>query len=148
MAERSELGEPTIEFGIPQTDGKERTPSRARMVRDIAVFQGKLALDGLRDGMLVPVSIAAGVLGLVSRNQRATRVFYDVLRFGQRTERWINLFQPVCGEEVQDALDHLEDVRARLSARGALDAELTERLDAIEKTLRDIRGADFFRYRR
>lgn len=83
-----DLGEPTNAYGVSEADDETYdAPTRAEMARDIAVFQGKLVVDGLRDGMLMPITLAAGVVGLVSKNQRATPMFYDILRFGQRTER-------------------------------------------------------------
>ncbi|MEM6733338.1 MAG: hypothetical protein AAF658_17395, partial [Myxococcota bacterium] len=144
-----DLGEPSIEYGLPDetVDGDE-TPSKAKMVRDIAVFQGKLVVDGLRDGMLMPVTLAAGVLGLVSKNRRATRVFYDILKIGHRTERWINLFHPVAGAEIENALERIRRVRDTLETRGQLDAELEESLDDVEETLENLTNPDFFSYPR
>ena len=37
---------------------------RLDLVRDIAVFQAKLIVDGLRDLMLVPASLIAGIMSL------------------------------------------------------------------------------------
>ena len=65
---------------------------RRTLIRDIAVLQVKLVVDGLRDFILVPISLVAGIMSLVkSRDEPATE-FYDLLRMGRRSERWINLF--------------------------------------------------------
>ena len=47
---------------------------------------------GLRDVILVPISLVAALLGLVVGGSDPGRYFYQVLNFGRRTEYWINLF--------------------------------------------------------
>jgi hypothetical protein len=77
--------------------GSTRTPApevsdRWEFLRDVLVFQMKLFLDAIRDLMLSPVSIVAGVIDLISGHEPPGRYFYRVLAFGGRTETWINLF--------------------------------------------------------
>lgn len=67
-------------------------PDRWTLIRDTAVFQLKLAVDGFRDFLLMPVSFGAAVLDLLGVGPRAGRQFYDLLKAGQKTEHWINLF--------------------------------------------------------
>ncbi len=67
-------------------------PDRWQMIRDVAVFQLKLAVDGLRDLLLSPVSLLAALADLVLGREGAGGRFYEVVRFGRRTERWIDLF--------------------------------------------------------
>ncbi len=74
------------------SDGEHRDKSRLRLVLDVFVFQFKLAADGLRDVLLSPLSIIAAVMGLVAGGDDPYRYFRDLLRFGRRTEVWINLF--------------------------------------------------------
>jgi len=62
------------------------------LIRDALVFQLKLAVDGVRDLLMMPVSIGAAVLDLLGVGPRAGRQFYDVLRLGGKTDEWINLF--------------------------------------------------------
>jgi len=70
----------------PAADG------RMALVRDVAVLQFKLIVDGLRDFLLVPVSLIVGLIGLLEGGARPGREFYRLLRVGRRSERWINLF--------------------------------------------------------
>ena len=70
----------------------ERSQSRSRLLWDVFVFQFKLAFDGFRDVVLVPVSIIAGLMGLLIGGNEPARYFRQVLRFGRRTEYWLNLF--------------------------------------------------------
>ena len=70
----------------------DRNRSRLQLVLDVLVFQFKLAADGLRDVLLSPLSLIAGIMGLVAGGDDPYRYFRDLLRFGRRTEIWINLF--------------------------------------------------------
>ena len=65
---------------------------RRTLVRDIAILQVKLVVDGLRDFILVPVSLVAGIMSLVKSGDEQATEFYDLLKMGRRSERWINLF--------------------------------------------------------
>ena len=71
----------------------EEANVRWTLVRDIAVFQAKLIVDGLRDLVLVPASLVAGIISLLSGEdgQPGTQ-FYRLLGVGKQSERWINLF--------------------------------------------------------
>jgi hypothetical protein len=67
--------------------------SRTVFLRDVAVFQGKLMLDGLRDIILFPVSFLAAAVDCLSRDASTGRHFYEVMHFARETERWVNLFE-------------------------------------------------------
>ncbi len=62
-------------------------------VRDLVIFQIKLALDGLGDLVLAPVSAVAFVLDLIT-GRKERRLFYSVLRAGERWDRWLSLYRP------------------------------------------------------
>lgn len=66
--------------------------SRWDLFRDIAVLQVKLVVDGIRDFALVPVSLVFGFVSLVKGGERPGSEFYELLRVGKRSEKWINLF--------------------------------------------------------
>lgn len=85
-------------------------PDRWTLVRDIAVLQVKLVVDGLRDFILVPVSLIAGIVSLVKMSDKSQSEFYNLLRIGKKSERWINLFG--AAERVPapaDERDHFPD---------------------------------------
>ena len=65
---------------------------RFPVFRDVVVFQAKLLVDGLRDLLISPVSIMAALVDLLVPGDDGGKRFYSVVRFGRRTEAWINLF--------------------------------------------------------
>ena len=118
--------------------------TRWELIRDIAVFQLKVGIDALRDLALVPVSLVAGLVDLVSGGDRPGRLFYDVLEAGRRTEDWINLFgdldnEPTSQKEGQAEEPVIDSVVARLEnliveqyERGGMTASAK---DAIDRSL-------------
>ena len=63
------------------------------LARDIAVLQVKLVVDGLRDLVLVPASLIAGLVSLAkTRDGEPGDEFYRLVSVGKQSERWINLF--------------------------------------------------------
>lgn len=75
-----------------QSIDKDSGVDRWTLIRDIAVLQVKLVIDGLRDIVLVPVSLVAGLISLVKGGEKSSSEFYDLLKIGRRSESWINLF--------------------------------------------------------
>lgn len=70
----------------------QRHRSRLGLIWAVLVFQAKLIVDGLRDLVLVPVSLIAALLGLLAGGDEPDRYFLKILRLGRRSEIWINLF--------------------------------------------------------
>ncbi|MEO0614691.1 MAG: hypothetical protein AAFY69_01010 [Pseudomonadota bacterium] len=66
--------------------------TKSEMVRDAIVFQIKLIVDGLRDFILIPVSLIATAISLFKPGAKSGSEFYEVVAFGRRTEKAINLF--------------------------------------------------------
>ncbi len=63
------------------------------LIRDAAVLQVKLIVDGLRDFLLVPASLIAAVVSLATtKDGRPGPHFYQLLALGKQSERSINLF--------------------------------------------------------
>ena len=96
------------ELSAPPAEGLDRPALREELaeseeegvttevlVRDLIIFQIKLLLDGLKDVILSPLSIAAVVWDLIpSRKGPRGRTFYQVLRIGERFDLWLNLYNP------------------------------------------------------
>lgn len=75
-----------------ETKDAEVESERWILIRDMLVFQFKLIADGFRDLVLLPVSLVAGLISLVGKGSSPGPEFYDLLRLGRRSDRWINLF--------------------------------------------------------
>jgi len=75
-----------------QLPSDDRQSGRWILIRDIGVLQLKLIVDGLHDLVLVPISLVAGVVSLAKSGRGGGTEFYDLLRLGRKSERWINLF--------------------------------------------------------
>ncbi len=81
-------------------DEPEPVPSRWTLLRDALAFQLKLFVDGIRDVVMMPISIGVVVLDLLGVGPHPGQNFYKLLEVGRRTEHWINLF----GSSGSDAL--------------------------------------------
>jgi hypothetical protein len=84
--------------------------SRLNLVWDVSVFQFKLVMDGVRDLLLSPISMAAAIYGLVAGGDDPARYFRRLMRLGRRSDRFINLFGHGSGAGTSDELmDGLRD---------------------------------------
>ena len=121
---------------------QESLPDRRMLIRDIAVFQVKLAIDGLRDLLLVPVSLFTGLVSLLRGGNKPGSEFYDLLKLGARSERWINLFEaanhmhgPLTDDD-KFAVDDVDELVSRVESfvvdeyrKGGVTAQAKVRLD-------------------
>jgi hypothetical protein len=76
---------------LPQPHADERW----RFLRDVVVFQLKMAVDNLRDFALMPVSLGAAVLDLVFKGEREGALFYKVLQWGAHSEKIIDVYSAI-----------------------------------------------------
>jgi hypothetical protein len=65
---------------------------RVKLMREAAILQLKLLADGIRDAILIPVSLLSALIGLVEGGKDCDEKFRRVVKLGRRSERWINLF--------------------------------------------------------
>lgn len=79
--------------------------SRSITVRDFAIFQFKLFLDGIKDLVAFNLSIVAILLDFISGRGKRPRLFYSVVRASERFDKWINLHSVV---ELMDERDSEE----------------------------------------
>ncbi len=63
-------------------DTQKTTDERWRFWRDVLVFELKMFIGNLRDLALMPVSVVAAMIDLVSKGEREGSLFYRVLRWG------------------------------------------------------------------
>ena len=72
--------------------GDTDTSNRGALIRNAFVFQLKLMADGLRDLVLLPVSLIATLIGVLRSSDDPEREFLQVIQLGRESEKWINLF--------------------------------------------------------
>jgi hypothetical protein len=121
------------------------------LLRDVAVFQFKLIVDGLRDLVMVPVSLFAGLLSLVTgADGKPNSQFYDLLEMGKQSEQWIDLFgamrhAPADRKQrvrfpdarMDDILDNIEAFVISEEKRGGMTAQARERFEKALRGLQD-----------
>ena len=118
---------------------------RWTLIRDIGVLQVKLVVDGLRDIVLVPASLIAGIISLAtSTDGKPGTQFYRLLAWGKESEHWINLFGAVKNspESIQQSASFgdrdIDDIVGRLETlvvdevnRGGMTSQAKARLEKI-----------------
>jgi hypothetical protein len=120
---------------------RQRGPS---LLRRLIVFQLKLAVDGLKDLVLSPLSIASVVLGYLFSPGDAAAPFRRVMRLGRRMDAWIDLFGDAEDGSDRDTrernadgmIDTLEALVREEYERGGGLAGLQDRLGALRRRRR------------
>lgn len=134
-----------------QPEKPEMQPELWMLIRDVAVLQVKLIVDGLRDLLLVPASLIAGVISIAKVKDGVPGTeFYELVGVGKRSEQWINLFGAlknappgVVPDEVSGDTD-IDDIVSRVEAfvvdeyrRGGVTAQARDSVQqAMEKMRR------------
>jgi hypothetical protein len=122
-------------------------PDRWQLIRDLVGFQIRLALDGIRDLVLSPISIIASVIGLIASPDNPGKYFNRLLEFGRKSDVWINLFgasHHYDREGDQDADSHssdayikkLEEMLVAEYQRGGVVKNLKDRTDKLINQIR------------
>ena len=110
-----------------------RPQGRVRLLIDVVVFQVKLAMDGVRDLVLIPVSMIAALLGLVFGGDEPQRYFEQLLDLGRRSDRFINLFNQHKPTEETSSDSMLEPLKQHLIEKSS-ESPVTNRVsDAIDQ---------------
>ena len=126
---------------LPQ--GESSHPPLWTLIRDIAVLQVKLIVDGFRDLILLPASLIAGVISLSkTKDGKPGSEFYTLVNVGRQSERWINLFGAIrnAPPDVKDDKHFgdadIDEIVSRVESfvideykRGGITAQAKERID-------------------
>jgi hypothetical protein len=132
------------------TPAENEAPHSPRwtLIRDLAVLQAKLIVDGFRDLVLLPASVIAAIISLSrSENGIPGPEFYKLLVAGKHSEHFINLFgalrnappdidpQDIAGgAEMDDIVSRVESFVVDEYKRGGVTAQAKSRIDeALEK---------------
>jgi len=139
-------------------ENNESHPPLWTLIRDIAILQVKLVVDGLRDLILVPASLIAGIVSLSKTKDGAPGTeFYTLVGVGKQSERWINLFgayknaPPEVTEQNHFGDADIDDIVSRVESfvvdeykRGGVTAQARDRMnkamDAMRRRREDEEG--------
>lgn len=125
-------------------------PDRKTLIRDVAMFQVKLLVDGFRDLVLLPASLVAGLISILrSEDGSAGPEFYRVIEMGRQTEDWIDLFSaaenspPEVADEVRFGDAGLDDLVSKIETfvveeyhRGGVSAQAKSRISKVLERMR------------
>lgn len=139
---------------LPKDDHKH--PPVWTLIRDVAVLQVKLIVDGLRDLILVPTSLIAGIVSLSkTKDGKPGPEFYSLVSAGKQSERWINLFgaiknappevvdeSPFGDAEMDDIVLRIETFVVDEYKRGGITAQAKERIDKAVGAMRGRRNKE------
>jgi hypothetical protein len=110
---------------------------RLTLIRQTAVLQIKLLVDGVRDAILIPLSLVATLIGLLRGGPECDREYRRVIKLGRRSERWINLFgheRPLGGHPARGSMDSiLEQVESAVLEQYRRSASSRERAEREDK---------------
>ena len=120
------------------------------LIRDIAVLQVKLIVDGLRDLILVPASLIAGIVSLSkTKDGKPGTEFYALVSAGKQSEHWINLFgairnaPPEVVDEYNFGKADIDEIVSRVESfvvdeykRGGVTAQAKERINKAMQAMR------------
>ncbi|GAB4181839.1 MAG: hypothetical protein Tsb002_02330 [Wenzhouxiangellaceae bacterium] len=122
----------------PHPDIDSSTQSRWQLIRDMLVFQVRLAADATRDVLLSPITLAAGIYDLLLNKPDKPQLFYQALRWGRRSEIWIDLFAEARPNRYRQAhrqsldqwVERLEQLLREQHERGGITANAKQTIDA------------------
>ncbi len=84
----------------PESTGKN---SHWALMGKLISFQFKLAMDGIRDLLLSPVSIGFALYGIVTQRDQPDKYFQRLMQFGRNSDQFINLFGEYDDPEVRQS---------------------------------------------
>ena len=130
--------------------GSPDRPDRKTLIRDVAMFQVKLVVDGFRDLILLPASLIAGLISFFhTEDEAAGPEFYRVISVGKQSEDWIDLFgavdhaPPELADEIRFGDANLDDLVAKIETyvveeyqRGGVTAQAKTRLSKVLEKMR------------
>ncbi len=105
---------------------------RWALIRDMLVFQIKLAMDAIRDLLLSPVSIICGLADILIGNSLSKSYFHKLMDFGHQTDSWLNLF----GNHKKNT-ENLNDIG---SQKAKADMNVDQLFTQVESLLKEQHG--------
>lgn len=84
------------------SDAPKTSDERWQFWRDVLVFELKMFIGNLRYFALMPISLAAAIIDLVSKGEHEGALFYSVLRWGAHSDQVLEVYSPI-RRQLQDS---------------------------------------------
>jgi hypothetical protein len=68
-----------------------QAPGRKVLVRDLLIFQAKMAIDGIKGVFLFQASLVAAAIDFILGRRKRFSLFYKLLELSERFDLWLNL---------------------------------------------------------
>lgn len=108
-------------------------PGHRVLIRDFFIFQLKLVLDGLKDLVLLQISVFAVVFDLLFGRRGRPKLFYGILRLSERFDLWLNLNAPSRDAELSDDGLFGASEAGDSSLVGKLEEIVTGKVEAVRR---------------
>jgi len=89
--------------------------ARWALIRDLFVFQVKLAMDAIRDLLLSPVSIICGLIDIIKGHSLSQSYFHKLMNLGHQSDLWLNLFGNQNNGDEHINVQHNQKAKTELS---------------------------------
>jgi hypothetical protein len=111
--------------------------ARWKFVRDVLVFESKLALNNLHNFFQIPVTIAVALFDLVFKGKEEGERFYKLLEMGRTIDDSIDIYSVIAHREkslnqnytVDAVVARIEDVIVREYKKGGSAASVKQAVD-------------------
>jgi len=84
------------------------------LIRAVLILQLKLALSAARDIVLIPLALAAAVFDLMRLKTQTPRYFNHVLRAGEHSDRWIDVWYAAHHDTTQPPRENVDALLNRV----------------------------------
>jgi len=105
--------------------------TRWALIRDMLVFQAKLAMDAIRDLLLSPASIICGFVDILKGHSLSQSYFHKLMNFGQQTDLWLNLFGN------HNHSNNAENLNVPSSHKAKVDVSVDQLFSQVESLLKE-----------
>ena len=92
-------------------DGEQKRTATT-LIKQVALLQLKVLLGAARDLVLGPLALVGALIDLVLLKAQAPRFFRAVLRFGERTDGWIDVWSG--GRDDESPRENVEALLGRI----------------------------------
>lgn len=99
----------------PDLQVQDKKTRRGKAIRQLIMFQVKLALDGLKDMVLLPASLVLGILSILTDRKSPASGLHTTMRWGRKFDDYVGLYSAIDEQPTSQLDGHFE--RAELSMR-------------------------------